>query len=87
MQEKGVTGSVLPVLTPAASLPPSTELVPPVGPLRIFPTTPTGSVGASVGPLVGGSGDESSPGVPSEEPVGLAGGLLDPEPPGEKMTA
>ena len=38
-------------------------------------------------PFVGGSGDESSPGVPSEEPVGLAGGLLDPEPPGEKMTA
>jgi len=28
-----------------------------------------------------------SPGVPSGEPVGLAGGLLDPEPPGEKMTA
>ena len=37
-----------------------------------------GAQGPSVGP---------SPGVPSEEPVGLAGGLLDPEPPGEKMTA
>ena len=90
---KGVTGSVLPVSTPAASLPPSTELVPPVGPLRIFPTTPTGSVGASVvpsGQVVGervGSSVGPSPGVPREEPVGLAGGLLDPEPPGEKMTA